>query len=198
VLGVRLQQPPSVRELHLVTEAGENILEGAPRRRVVEDLVPRDHRDRELRCALLQARFLPRLLDTAVARRDRVQAVGERFLQPVPDEERVGFLHEEAALPAPERDQVVRVLVHLAPTDDARSFFRAAPAGRDQAAEVRVPRPPHREQHDRRSVVDRDLGADQELDAGFPSGDVRLDDPIDAVAVGDRYGGESERGSCGD
>ena len=94
------KQPSGIRQLHLVAKRGEHVLERPPRLLVVEHLVSGDDRDRELRDAVPQAQLLPRLFRTAVACRHRVDAVAERFLQPVPDEERVGLLGEQAALPS--------------------------------------------------------------------------------------------------
>ena len=98
MLVVGLEQPPRLRQLHLVAERGEDVLERPPRLLVIEHLVRGDDRDRKLRRAVPQARLLTRLFRAAVPRRHRVEAVAEGFLQAVPDEERIGLLRQEAAL----------------------------------------------------------------------------------------------------
>ena len=65
-------------------------------------------------------------------------------------------------------------------------------AAGDQARETAVRRAVGSEQHERRSVDGRDLGADQQVEVVPFGGEVRADDAGERVAVGDRQGGVAE------
>ena len=72
--------------------------------------------------------------------------------------------------------------------DPALSLGSIPPAAGDEPREPTVGLAVGRQQHDRRGIDRRDLGTDQELEAGLHSGRVCPDNTRQAVAVGDRQG----------
>ena len=78
------------------------------------------------------------------------------------------------------------------PTDSALPFLRAQPAFGDQPAQVRITAAILRQQNYRRTVVDRNLGTNNELEPNFARFHVRAHDAIDAVSIRQSQSRQSE------
>src|SRR5262249_22127287 len=83
------------------------------------------------------------------------------------------------------RDAPRCVLAHLAPRDARLPFRRAQPAFRHEPAEIRVTTAILNEEHEYRAVFDRQLRAEDEVQAGLACFFVRPDDAVHAVAIGE-------------
>src|SRR6185295_16221561 len=103
------------RELDLVTQTREDVLQVAPRLGVVEDLVRGGDRNSQLGRARPQPRFLPRFFQPTMTCSEGIQPIAECFLESVPDEEGVRLLDQQGTLPTPQRQQPRLMLVDLTP-----------------------------------------------------------------------------------
>ena len=199
VLGVRPDQPAGGGERDAVADAGQDVLQVAARRRVVQHLGGGDQGQAGAPGMPAQAGFPAHFLGAPVPCRQRVQPVAERLPQRPGDRARLRAPDQQAPIAAPERNEPPGPLAHLRP-GDARLPFRPPPAaGGDQPAEVGVAGPIRREQHaggklrrvtgrrDGRGVrcsVDGHLGADDQAHAQLLRLHVRPHHAVHAVAVG--------------
>jgi hypothetical protein len=151
---------------------------------VIEDLCGCDEGKVVAGGALAKPGFLPDLVGPPVPCEHGVEPVTEGVAQRASHVVRVGLAHEQAAIATPKRDQALCVPADLVPRDGRFSLRRAQPPGRDQAAEVCVAAPVLSEKDEGRVVGQRDLRADDQMEAKLPRLYVRADDPVDAVAVG--------------
>ena len=78
------------------------------------------------------------------------------------------------------------------PTDSALPFLRAQPAFGDQPTQIRITAAILRQQNNRRTVVDRDLRTDDELEPDFARFHVRAHDAVDAVSIRQSQSRQSE------
>ena len=98
----------------------------------------------------------------------------------------VDGLHEEASVSPPECEQSLGVFAHLQPGDAAHPLGATEPAPGDQAAEVGVAGAGAGQQHQDRAVLQAHLRADDQVHSEIACPQVRLDDAVHAVAVGQR------------
>ena len=159
---------------------------------VIKDLCGCDEGKAVAGGALAKPGFLPDLVGPPVPCEHGVEPVAEGVAQRGSHVARIGLAHEQAVIAAPERDQALCVPADLVPRDGRFPLRRAQPPGRDQAAEVRVAAPVLSEKDEDRVVGQRDLGADDQMEAQLPGLHVRTNDPVDAVAIGKSQRPQSE------
>ena len=146
VLGVGLGPPPRGGQRHAVADAGEDVLERAAGRCVVEHLGGRDQGETGALRMAAHARLLANLLGAAVPAHHRVEPVAERLAHRCDD--RAGRLvpDQKAPVAAPERDEPSGVCTDLGPGHARRPLWPPQAAGGDEAAEVGVAGAAHCEQ----------------------------------------------------
>ena len=191
VLGVRLGEPAGSRQGHPVPNAGDDVLEVPTRGGVIEHLGRRYERDPGAVGMPAQTGFLVDFLRTPMPAHNRVEAVAERLAHAGDEGAQFGIvsMDERAPVSAPQRDHPFGVVADLGPGDTRLSLRPAQPARRDQPADVRVPGAVHRQQHTNRGIgriVDRDLGADDEVHAELARLHMGPHHAVDAVAVRQR------------
>ena len=147
VLGVRTGQPARRGQRDAVPDAGEDVLQVAARRRVIEHLGGRDQRQARALRVPAQAHFLAHFLRASVPGRHRVQPVPERLSQRPGDRPRLRVPDQQAPLAAPQGNESRGPLAHLRPGDPRLPLGPPQAAGGEQPAEVGVAGPIRREQH---------------------------------------------------
>ena len=183
VFGVRPDAPAGGGKRDPMTHAGEDVLQPATGRRVVEDLHGCHERNLVSRGAPAEAGLLLDLFGLAMAGDQGIEPVAEGLAKKVGDAVRLDVAADEAPGATPQRDQAPGVGGDLVPSDLGYSLGRAQAPDSEQPAEMCVALPVLGQEHDRRAVVQGDLGARDERDAEFARPDVGPDDPGDTVPV---------------
>jgi hypothetical protein len=149
-----------------VPDAGENVLQGAPGRAVIEDLLPGDDGQAPAGGAGAQAGLLHGFLGLAVPGGERVEAVAEGLAQGAADGRRWFVLGgEQAALAAPEGQQPLGVCTDVGPIEATLTFGCPPPPQGDQPTQPGIARAIHGQQDERRAIEQRQFGADEEIEA---------------------------------
>ena len=184
VLRVGLDQASRAGERDSVADAGEDVLEPAPRGVVVEHLGGGRRGDAVAARPLPQPPLPRRLVRPAVAGHQRVEPVAEGVPEVPGDERGFRLPHQQALLAAPQRHEPAGVGADLAPFDDALSLGRAEASGGDEPAEMGVAGAVGGQQQDGGAVGDGHPGADDQVQAQFPGLHVGAHGAVDAVPVG--------------
>jgi hypothetical protein len=148
---------------------------------VVEHLHARDHRN------VVSARLLakPLLVGNVEIAAMPGRESGEPFTESLPQE-------SERSLARPESEKAFLMLRDLEPGHAGRSLLTAQATARQEAAEVSITFVLARQKHEGRAILDRDLGAHDQVDSqllGFLMG---AHDAVDPVAIGESEGAKPQ------
>jgi len=141
VFAIDFRARADLTDRDVVSDAGQDVLQRAPRRCVVKHLGPRDEGEFEPRSTPHEPLLELELFGLPMTRHESVETIPERVDQETADEIGLGLAHQRTPPPTPERDQPGGRAADLIPSDLTLPLRATQPPRREKTAEVSVPCP---------------------------------------------------------